>query len=386
VSEELWPRQTAALPSADLPDALAAFNEATDQFRRCVYLQSMALFCAVQPMYDALTALTARTGIGDAPTLAGGYGGVPETEVVADLWRTSRGEISLSEVVAKHGFHGPSEGELSGRVWREDSGPLQRLVGDYANRPDGDDPRLRDAARREARLALERELLASVPAVQRPAIKLLLHRAAVSIPLRGVSKTAFLQAFDVVRASARRAGTLLAAAGVLADPEDAFFLTDTELQGFPTPAVQEVVALRRERHALYKTMRLPEAWVGVPEPVVEAAPGAARIQSLTGVGVSPGVVEGLARVVTDPSFDEVEPDEILVSATTDPSWSSIMFISSALVVDIGGALSHAAVVARELGIPCVVNTKDGSRQLRTGDLIRVDGTAGTVEVLKPAEG
>jgi phosphoenolpyruvate-protein kinase (PTS system EI component) len=61
-----------------------------------------------------------------------------------------------------------------------------------------------------------------------------------------------------------------------------------------------------------------------------------------------------------------------------------MFISAALVVDIGGALSHAAVVARELGIPCVVNTREGSRLLRTGDLIRVDGGAGTVEVLEPA--
>jgi pyruvate,water dikinase len=385
VSEELWPRLTGRLPSASLDEALAGFTEGVAQYRRCVYLQSMALFCAVQPMYDALTALTARTGIGDAPTLAGGYGGVPETEVVADLWRTSRGEISLEAVVAKHGFHGPAEGELSGRVWREDSSPLERLVGDYAGRPDSDDPRLRDEARRQARLSLERELLDAVPGWQRPAIKLLLHRAAVSIPLRGVSKTAFLQAFDVARAAARRAGVHLASDGVLADPEDVFFLTETELLGTLTPAIQEIVALRRERHAFYKTLRLPESWVGVPVPVVASADaGAARIQSLSGLGVSPGVVEGVARVVTDPSFDDVEPDEILVSATTDPSWSSIMFISSALVVDIGGPLSHAAVVARELGIPCVVNTKDGSRQLRSGDLLRVDGTAGTVEVLKPA--
>ncbi|HTK66081.1 MAG TPA: PEP-utilizing enzyme [Pseudonocardia sp.] len=383
VSEELWPRATASMGTLGLPETLAMFTEAADQFRKCVYLQSMALFCAVQPMYDALTALTAKTGIGDAPTLAGGYGGVPETEVVADLWRTSRGELELAQVVAKHGFHGPSEGELSGRVWREDSRPLERLVGDYADRPDDADPRLRDAARREARMKLERELVASVPAVQRPVVKVLLRRAEVSIPLRGVSKTAFLQAFDVVRAAARRAGVLLADSGVLADPEDVFYLSLDELLRTPDKSVQENVALRRERHALYKKVRLPESWVGVPVPVIEEDPGAARIQTLSGVGVSPGVVEGLARVVLDPSFDDVEPDEILVAPTTDPSWSSIMFISSALVVDIGGALSHAAVVARELGIPCVVNTKNGSRQLRTGDLIRVDGGSGTVEILKP---
>ncbi|GAA5146447.1 hypothetical protein GCM10023321_05930 [Pseudonocardia eucalypti] len=387
-SEAFWPRETGRANTLALPEALAVFAEATAQFKRCVYLQSMALFCAVQPMYQALAALTQRTGIGDPNVLAGGYGGVPETEVVADLWRTSRGEIELAQVVRKHGFHGPAEGELSGRVWREDDSPLRKRVGDYAGRPDGDDPRLRDAARREERLRLEREILAAVPAAARPAVKALLANAARSIPLRGVSKTAFLQAFDVVRATARRSGVLLAERGALADPEDVFFLTEAELRAVPTAAVQEVVAKRRARHAEYLTVRLPEHWVGspVPIPVAVADDGAARVQSLTGVGVSPGVVEGLARVVTDPDFDDVEPDEILVSATTDPSWSSIMFISSALVVDIGGALSHAAVVARELGIPCVVNTKDGSRLLRTGDLIRVDGTAGTVEVLKPAAG
>ena len=105
---------------------------------------------------------------------------------------------------------------------------------------------------------------------------------------------------------------------------------------------------------------------------------------ITGIGASSGIVEGIVRVVHDPTFAEVEPDEILVTATTDPSWASIMFISSALVVDIGGALSHAAVVARELGIPCVVNTRNGTRSLRTGDQVRVDGTSGTVTMIQRA--
>jgi pyruvate,water dikinase len=104
---------------------------------------------------------------------------------------------------------------------------------------------------------------------------------------------------------------------------------------------------------------------------------------LTGIGVSAGTVEGVVRVVIDPA-QELKPDEILVAPTTDPSWSSIMFVSRALVVDIGGVLSHAAVVARELGLPCVVNTGTGTRRLRTGDRVRVDGKAGTVEILKRA--
>ena len=385
-SQLLWPAQTGAAAKFSLPAAQRVFAEASDRFKACVYLQSLALFCAVQPMYQALAGLSDRTGVGDPNSLASGYGGVPETEVVADLWRTSRGEIELAQVVAKHGFHGPAEGELSGRVWREDDSPLRRLVNDYAQRPDDADPRLRDASRRRERLRLERELLAAVPTAARPAVTLLLRRAEIYIPLRGVSKTAFLQAFDVVRASARRAGELLADSGVLALPGDVFFLTDTELLAGPTPDIQQIVALRRGRHAEYLTMRLPEHWVGTPEPIVVSplTDSSERIQSITGVGVSAGVVEGVARVITDPDFEDVEPDEILVAATTDPSWSSIMFICSALVVDIGGALSHAAVVARELGIPCVVNTKDGSRTLRTGDLIRVDGNTGAVEILIPA--
>jgi pyruvate,water dikinase len=117
----------------------------------------------------------------------------------------------------------------------------------------------------------------------------------------------------------------------------------------------------------------------VPEPeLLTADEDAADVAGVEGVGVSAGIVEGRVRVVLTPDFDEVEPDEVLVAPTTDPSWASIMFISGALVVDIGGALSHAAVVARELGIPCVVNTRTGTRELRTGDLVRVNGDAGTV--------
>jgi phosphoenolpyruvate synthase/pyruvate phosphate dikinase len=108
------------------------------------------------------------------------------------------------------------------------------------------------------------------------------------------------------------------------------------------------------------------------------------VDTVTGVGVSPGIVEGTARVVTDPAFGDVEPGEILIAPATDPSWASIMFISAALVVDIGGALSHAAIVARELAVPCVVNTLSGTQDIRTGDRCRVDGSAGTITILTRA--
>jgi pyruvate,water dikinase len=387
-----WPEQAAVVPSLDYADAIAAFNDATRRFNANVLLQATALFCAVQPMFDALTRLSAKTGVGDATALSGGYGDVPETRVVADLWRASRGEIDLSEVVRHHGYHGPLEGEISARVWREDDTPLRRMVEGYAAMPDGSDPRLREGVLRAEREDLERRVLAALPAPLRPVVKGVFKRAAHCIPLRGVAKGAFLQAFDICRASARRAGECLAKEGRLDDPEDVFYLTMDELLAPALPGdIKDTVVLRRNRRAEYEKYRLPSHWRGMPTPIpigegqaTGEETGEAAI--IPGIGVSPGVVEGTARVVTDPGFADVESGEILVSPTTDPSWSSIMFISVALVVDIGGALSHAAIVARELGIPCVVNTIHGSRSIRTGDRLRVDGNAGTVEILERAAG
>jgi pyruvate,water dikinase len=282
-------------------------------------------------------------------------------------------------------------------------------MADYAAAGADTDPRRREAERRAERERMEGELLAAVPRSRRAGARAVLALAARRIPTRGVLKIAFLQALDVCRANARRLGELAAAAGTLDNPEDVFYLTVDELGRWPaadvlgrspavhelgkSPAVdelgkspaadvREVVATRRAQRAEYQALRLPISWQGMPDAVPDSDPveGEQDVK-ISGLGVSPGVVEGIARVVTDPTFADVEPGEVLVARTTDPSWSSIMFVSAALVVDIGGALSHAAVVARELGIPCVVNTGTGSRVLRDGDRVRVDGSAGTVEIL-----
>lgn len=383
-TDSWWRAEIAATPARNLSASLDAFERASRRFYRNVLMQSLALFCMVQPTFDALTRLTAWAGVGSPTALASGYGGVPETKVVTDLWRASRNETSLADVVATHGYHGPGEGELSSTVWREDPSPLQRLLGDYAAMPDSASPQLQEAARRAERSEMEQELLVAVPTGARPLTRLLLRRAQKVMPLRGAAKNAFLQAFDVCRASARRAGALLAEDGALGSPEDVFYLTYDELLGLQAvPDVAQIVKLRRERREEYSRIRLPEAWTGEPKPIASDSSNLnRRTGTITGTGVSPGVVEGTVRVVADPAFEDVGTNEILVAATTDPSWSSIMFISSALIVDIGGVMSHAAVVARELGMPCVVNTRDGSRLLRTGDRVRVDGTAGTVEILR----
>jgi phosphoenolpyruvate synthase/pyruvate phosphate dikinase len=146
---------------------------------------------------------------------------------------------------------------------------------------------------------------------------------------------------------------------------------------------KELVAGRRAVRSEYESMLLPASWRGTPD-ATRHVPREDDDTVITGIGASSGTAEGPVRVVTDPSFADIEPGAVLVSRTTDPSWASVMFVSKALVVDIGGMLSHAAVVARELGIPCVVNTRTGTDRLRDGDRVRVDGATGTVEILERA--
>jgi pyruvate,water dikinase len=303
----------------------------------------------------------------------------------------SRDRLSLEQFVARHGYHGPFEGELSGVSWREDPAPLRKIVDGYRSMDDSAGPAAVEAGRSAARREAEAKLLAAMPgAAGRAQAKLVLGLAGRYLPLRGVGKVAFLQSLDVARAAARRIGELLAADEVLAEPDDVFYLTADEVLGSPPPDAKDLVAERREIRDGYRTLRLPTFWTG--EPVYEliedldvaAASAAGTTRSLTGVGVSAGVAEGPARVVTDPALADMEPGDILVAHTTDPSWASLMFMAAALVVDIGGQLSHAAVVARELGIPCVMNTLDGTRALHDGDRLRVDGAAGTIEILKRA--
>jgi pyruvate,water dikinase len=307
------------------------------------------------------------------------------------MWRASRDEISLARVIENHGFHGPYEGELSSRVWRDDPTPLERMVSGYRRRSEDQNPlRLEEAAARR-RPEETRRVLAALPILQRPAARALLALAACRIPYRGVGKRSYVQSLDIARQTARRFGECLVEQGLLDDVDDVFYLTMDEVTGELPRDYEELIGVRKQRRAEYQQLELPNTWRGhvVPTPIVtdDRRPVAADdvATRVEGIGVSDGIVEGTIRVVVDPTFDEVEDDEILVAPTTDPSWASIMFISAGLIVDIGGAFSHAAVVARELEIPCVVNTGNGTKTLRTGDRVRLDGKAGTVEVLCRAE-
>ena len=141
--------------------------------------------------------------------------------------------MALEDVRRRHGFHGPVEGELSCRTWREDPAPLIDLVQRYAARPDEADPIALEARKDRERMDAVRAVLAATPRWRRPVVSATLSLAARRIPLRGVAKETFLEAFDGARAAARRIGDQLAAERVIEDREDVFFLRKDELLGSP---------------------------------------------------------------------------------------------------------------------------------------------------------
>nr|WP_256371191.1 MULTISPECIES: PEP-utilizing enzyme [unclassified Fusibacter] len=106
---------------------------------------------------------------------------------------------------------------------------------------------------------------------------------------------------------------------------------------------------------------------------------------LIGDPISPGVVRGVANVLLDPYEKSIHKGEILVTRSTEPSWTPVFINASAIVLEIGGPLQHGAIIAREYGIPCVSGINDAVETIKNGDLIEVDGTRGSVKIIGKQE-
>jgi rifampicin phosphotransferase len=191
-------------------------------------------------------------------------------------------------------------------------------------------------------------------------------------------------------------GRRLVAAGFLADLEDVWLLTRMELrdllaeQATDPDMVQQLLGRRRDDLAAGAREGV-RSHLGDPPETSEqhgvlqkfyGMPASADSNDLAGAAASPGVAEGVACLVRDPDdFDRVTPGAILVSVTTTPAWTPLFGVVGGLVTDTGGVLCHAAIVAREYGIPAVVGVDQATRLIPDGARVRVDGDAGTVELL-----
>jgi pyruvate,water dikinase len=302
------------------------------------------------------------------------------------MWATAQGRTTLESFLAVHGYHGPGEGELSSYSWRERPEPLLANMQGYAssNFVSPADINHRQADERAQRTE---RLVRGLNGLKRRSVLKLINKTAGLMADRERGKASFLMMIDLGRAAGRRIGQLLTESGRIENPDDLFYLTFEEAMALPQGDLRSLVAQRRALRADYESTDIPAYWEGNPErlPITtnEPATVSATGSNIEGLGVSPGVIEGRARVITDPATaaDPVGPDEILVAHATDPSWVTLFMCAGGMVVDMGGAMSHAAIVARELGVPCVINTGNGTSLIPDGATIRIDGTTGTVEIL-----
>jgi pyruvate,water dikinase len=174
-------------------------------------------------------------------------------------------------------------------------------------------------------------------------------------------------------------------ARVLREPEDIFYLTFQELDDVVrTNRVDRRLLRRREdEFRWHRTLTPPRVLTSEGEVVGGAyRRGDVPAGALVGLAVSAGTVEGRARVVLEMADAVLEPGDILVTAYTDPSWTPLFVTIGGLVTEVGGLMTHGAVVAREYGLPAVVGVVQATRRIRDGQRIRVNGTEGWVEVVE----
>ncbi len=387
--EAFWRAATAPDVLVDVAGAPARWRAAWDHFLEAAIVMTHVTTFAGEAFVALLTACATAGAPELLARLNGGYGDTHDDQMSADLWALAHGELAMDDFLHEYGYQGNRAADLYTTVWREDPALLQPLLAAMATMGDDEGPEATGRTRVADRLAAEAELLGALSGDALDAARRAIDDARRYTVLREHVKVCSQRSLDGARAAARTLGRDLAARGLLDDGEDVFHLLADEFVDGAAPDVRERVTFRKERAREYSALELPVLFVGNPEPLALDGPdgpsGGATLSVLTGLGVSPGVVEGVARVVLDPATSEpLEPGEILVCAATDPSWVGHFLVAAALVIDVGGPMSHGAIVARELGVPCVINTVVGTQQLHSGDTVRIDGAAGTVEVLTRA--
>lgn len=362
-------------PAVLLADSVARFAAAMR-----VHVRTRLILNVLRSQVESAAAKLGRADL--VPALLAGYGGVIETALADDVWSVGHGQLDIREFVNRHGFHGPNEGNVIGHSWREDPSAVLRAAASHAGRSTDERPRLRANRAVAVRERAENELLASLSRSRRTLLRRLLRFTGAQVRSVELTKAAFLTAIDGCRAAANGLGAELVGAGSLARPDDTFYLTTDELLEPLPDNVAELVEFRRVRREEYRRMDIPSVFTGMPVPVEATDTEMPDAPVIHGTPGGAGVFEGAVRVVLDPeSEDTLDDGEILVCKFVDPGWTALVSLAGALVTDIGSPASHGAIVARELGIACVVGTGNGTRSLRTGDVVRVDGTSGEVTVL-----
>lgn len=310
--------------------------------------------------------------------------------IVAGLDRLRRGEMSREEYLNKYGHRGPHETEVYIPRPAEDPDWIEKQLENLELSPTDVDTLLREQRARYEQ-ALEK-LQHTVPR-RFEALLRRLHAAAELTRTREAARSEVIRTFWVSRDFILRAGSICGLEG------DAFFLEYEEilqvLEGNDR-AIQQIPARKRayQKYSMlpqYPTLIMghfdPDIWAADPNRRTDIFDARGQIKTqytkqIRGLPGSAGHVQGRVRIVHSPDEgDQLQPGEILVAITTNVGWTPIFPRAVAVITDVGAPLSHAAIVARELGIPAVVGCFNATSVLKTGDRVRVDGGQGIVEIL-----
>ncbi|MFE4544847.1 PEP/pyruvate-binding domain-containing protein [Arthrobacter sp. NPDC056727] len=299
----------------------------------------------------------------------------------------------LRRFLATYGHRAVAEIDLGVPRWGEDPAHIINVVANYLKLADPElapDRLFRRAAENAEAKAAE---LAARAARTRGRLfgRIVGHslrRARETAGMREYPKFRLIVAFDVLRRQLQQVGQDLARAGRIPAPDDVFFLDLTEARvGLRGADLRGLAAERRRNYEREMRRRhIPRLLLSDGTDAEAAMAAQTRASSagqpgaLAGAAASAGTVTGKARVILDPAGAHLEPGEILVAPSTDPGWTPLFMTAGALVMEMGGPISHGAVVAREYGIPAVVSVPDATLRIKTGDTVTVDGAAGTVTV------
>lgn len=276
----------------------------------------------------------------------------------------------------------------------DDPTPMLETVKMYL-REAGVNPHERQRAAEEKRMQSAEVMLNRLKGLRRWAFRKTLGIAQTMAAVREDALADIGLGYPLLRQMLRELGRRSVQAGVITQPEDIFWLKVDEIQDVVAnlPQAQnlwedmaERVTQRKDTHAALKHVTPPptlppkKKYMGFD---MEAfTPAAEESQSggiLKGIAASAGCVTAPACVLCGPQdFDQMRPGDVLVAATTTPAWTPLFAMATAIVTDIGGPLSHGSIVAREYGIPAVMGTGVATRRIRSGQVIIVDGSAGTV--------
>jgi pyruvate,water dikinase len=294
-------------------------------------------------------------------------------------------QSGLQQFLSKYGHRAVAEIDLGMPRWFEEPDHLLGMISNYLRvedpeqAPDRQFTKAADHA--EARMRELVERAGTKSRLRGRLVSFCLRRTRQLAGLRELPKFYIVMVLAEMHRQLTEVGAELVSNGTIDAAGDVFFLDFEELRvGLRGADLKGIVAGRRRLYDVeLRRRRVPRLLLSDGTDVEAAAmPQPAAGDRLTGTPASAGTAAGKVRVIMDPVGAHLEPGEILVAPSTDPGWTPLFMTAGALVMEMGGVISHGAVVAREYGIPAVVGVADATTRLRDGQSITVDGAAGTV--------